>query len=144
VTVACINLRARFGSEYRIAFDPSYDPKGVPKSSLDSWMMTIPCRFGTIFPHGGDLLAAECDRHPSAWRKLDALPGVTLHQAGDGERTYLFDVSLWDVVADIIKPKRRRRLSAAHKQALLAANAATRFRPGSNDAPGERQALAPA
>ena len=62
----CVNLRERYGKQYRIAFDPAYDPKGVPRDKLNLWMMTVPCRFGVIYPHGGDRLAVEVNYHPQA------------------------------------------------------------------------------
>ena len=57
----CINLQEQFGQQYRITFDPAYNPKHVPRDKLDAWMMLIPCRRGVIYPHGGDLLIVEVD-----------------------------------------------------------------------------------
>jgi hypothetical protein len=58
-------------------------------------------------------------------RQLAALPGVRIHQDGGigGEMTFLFDVTLFDQVALIVKPRRRRRLSEAHRDKLSAAGA---------------------
>jgi hypothetical protein len=67
----CVNLRQRFGRQYRVTFDPAYDPRNVPRDHLDPWMMQIPCRGGVAFyPHGSDLLAIEVDHRPKAARRL--------------------------------------------------------------------------
>jgi hypothetical protein len=112
----CVNLRETFGERFRIAFDPAYDHRGVPRAKLDPWMMTIPCQGGiTIYPHGGELLAVEVDYHPGIAKKLAAVEGVRLHQNGDGEKTFTFPVGLFDGIAGIVKPKRRRRLTDAQR-----------------------------
>ena len=51
MTPTCIDLRERFGQKYRIGFDEAVETKNDP------WMMTIHCRWGTIYPHGAELLA---------------------------------------------------------------------------------------
>jgi hypothetical protein len=123
----CIDLRERFGSDYRITFDPAYSDWHVPRDKLDPWMMQIPAQFGTIYPHGGDLLAVEVDYHPQAVKKLAVLPGVRLHQNGEHEKTFLFPVALFEQVAAIVKPKQRRRLSEERKAEITARLARFRY-----------------
>jgi hypothetical protein len=122
--VMCVNLQVRFGNIYRIVWDPAYDPdyKHVPRAKRDPWHMQIPCRAKgvTIYPHGGNLLALECDGHYSIARRIAGLPGVTLYQDGCGEKTYLFPLSMFKRIAAIVKPKRRRRMSEAQQQVLAA------------------------
>ena len=115
-----INLRESFGGEYRITFDEAYEPAHVPIEKRDPWMMQIPCagRGITIYPYGSTVLAIEVDRRPSIAAKLTALNGLRLHQDGDVERTYLFDLSLFDQVAEIVKPRKRRILTETQLQAL--------------------------
>jgi hypothetical protein len=120
----CINLMDRFGSEYRIEFDPAFDPKHKQRENLDAWMMTLPCRFGVIYPWGGDRLSVEVDYHLRIAKRLAALPGVTLTQDGDEEKTFTFPVSIFDEVAKIVQPRRRRHLSDEQK-----AKAAETLRP---------------
>jgi len=84
----------------------------------------------TIYPHGGDRLAVEVDGRPGLAKKLAAIPGVELGQDGDGEKTFLFDLGLFDAVAGVVRPHRRRRLSAGQRAELAgrmrAANASRR------------------
>lgn len=52
----CIDLQARFGEEFRIQLDPA-----AGERSTDPWMLTIPCVYGAIYPHGGDRLGVETE-----------------------------------------------------------------------------------
>ncbi len=99
-TPRCVNLRQRFGDRYKITFDPALEVRGDP------WMMQIPCRFGTIYPHGGDILAVECDYHPGIAARITAL-GLYERQSGHSERTFLFHVDDFAKVAEVVKPRRR-------------------------------------
>ena len=85
-------------------------------------MMQLPCRGRgvTIYPHGGDRLAVEVDGRPGLVKQLTALPGVGLWQDGDGEKTFVFEVGLFDAVAGVVRPHRRRRLSAEQRAELAA------------------------
>jgi hypothetical protein len=131
----CINLEKTYGDRYRIGHDEVAVTWGERR---DPWMMTIPCvgRGITIYPHGGTLLALECDRRPGIARQLAALLGVRVHQDGGmgGEMTFLFDVSLFEHIAAIVKPRRRRRLSDEQRARLLVAGAEalSRYRENAN------------
>jgi hypothetical protein len=119
--VDCVNLLARFGRDYRVTFDPAYDHRHVPRAKLDPWAMQLPCRRGvTIYPYGGDRLAVEVDRHRHVAKQLREIAGVTLYQDGDGEKTFLFDVGLFDAVAAVVKPKPRRKATEKQRAALAA------------------------
>jgi hypothetical protein len=127
----CVNLRALFGADYRITFDDCYDSYHVPKASLDPWLMQIACKGGiTIYPHGGDLLAVEVDYHSTLAKRLAALPGVTLHQDGNREKTFLFPLALFDQVAAIVQPRRKRKLSPEQRESATARLAQARARLG--------------
>src|SRR5712692_6269018 len=134
MTPTCINLRERFGEQYRIGFAEAAEGRNDP------WMMTIPCRWGTIYPHGGEMLALDLDGHPRVAKQVAAIPGIVLHQDGNDEKTFLFPVGLFDQVAAFVEPKKLRRLSEEHKAKLLKASKPYRIKPGSNSPPGERQA----
>ena len=104
----CINLRDLFGETYRISYDSAYNPRKVPKKKLDPRMMQIPCKYGKIYCLGQNRLAVEVDHHPKVVRTLTALEGITWHQDGDKEKTFLFPLELFDKVAGIVQPRRRR------------------------------------
>src|SRR5688572_20622059 len=113
----CIDLNERFGVKYRITKDPSATRGG----RFDPWMLQIPCagRGVTIYPHDSERLAVEVDYHPRIALRLAALPGVTIHQYGDQERTFLFAVDLFNAVARIVKPHKRRALTTEQKANLV-------------------------
>ena len=117
----CINLKERFGQQYRVTYEESYyADRGVGARATDPWLMIVPCRFGHIFPHGGDRLAASVDGHPNVAGALRRLPCCRVHQDGDfGELTVLFDVADFDKVVQIMRPRRRRQVSAAERERLL-------------------------
>ena len=127
----CVNLKERFGKRYRVRHEESYRAaRGNRAWADDPWLQIVPCQHGHVFPHGVDMLAASTDRSGSIARRLKALPGVAVWQAGSDGATVLFPVGMIDQVAAIMLPKRRRRLSEAARAQLAAAGAKTRFAPG--------------
>ncbi len=110
--VTCIDLKKRF-PQYRITLDEACEDR------KDSWMYQIPCRFGTIYPHGGDMLAVEVNYRRKVVPQLRAL-GLTEHQSGDGEYTFLFNPEQFKAVADLVGAKRKRKLSPEHRQKIAA------------------------
>lgn len=110
----CIDFRLAFGKKYRMTLDPSSETKR--KTSADAWMLQIPCRTGVIYPFGGTKLAIELDNHSRTAKRLAKC--CKLHQDGDKEKTFLFDLADFDAVAAIVHPKRRRRLSEEERVRL--------------------------
>lgn len=109
----CINLQNRYGAKYRLSLDPAAVSLG------DRWGHQIPCRGQgvTIYPHGGELLAVEVNHRRGIARQLAQL-GLRCTQDGDTETTFIFPVSRFDEVAAVVKPRKRRQLTGAHKEAL--------------------------
>ena len=116
----CINLKERFGGRFRVAYEESYfAERGDGARADDPWLMIVPCRYGHIFPHGGNLLAASVDGHPNVVSALRKLPCCHVHQDGDfGELTVVFDVRDFAKVAKILRPRRRRQVSAVERDRL--------------------------
>jgi hypothetical protein len=113
----CLNLRELFGDRYKIDHDPA---AWTASERADPWMMTLPCARGVIYPHGPDTLALEVDGRRGIAAKVAAIPGVTLAQDGDWEKTFLFHVDLFERIAAIVKPRRRRQLSPEQRAASAA------------------------
>lgn len=137
----CIDLKARFGHRYRVDYEESYRAEcGDSARAHDPWLLTIPCRHGHIYPHGGELLAASTNRRGPITNRLAALPCVCVVQDGDDGINVLFHASDLDKVAAILKPKRRRRLSPEHRVKLTTAGIAALDRHrNSNDARSDRR-----
>jgi hypothetical protein len=116
----CINLKERFGRRYRVTYEESYRAdRGAGARAADPWLMIVPCRYGHIFPHGGNLLAASVDGHPNVAGVLRRLACCRVHQDGDfGELTALFDVADFPKMAQIMRPRRRRQVSPEQRERL--------------------------
>ena len=112
----CINLAERFGDRYRISFDPAYDPKHRPREKLDPWYMVIPCERGEIYPQGGDVLVVEVEGRPRTRQRLASLDCTTVHQDGDDFAAFRFHVDDFDAIAEIMRPRKRRRLSEEQRR----------------------------
>jgi hypothetical protein len=108
MTPTCINLRERFGDRYRVTFEESYQAETIDKHAEAPWLMVIPCEHGEIFPHGRDKLAAYTSG-PQIRKRLMSLACCQVHQLGDSEVTVLFDVADFYRVAEIMKPRKKRK-----------------------------------
>jgi len=141
----CIDLKKRFGKRWKVTYEESHSAEfGENGRTSDPWLMIVPCRHGHLFPWGGDLLAASTDRRGGVARKLRALDCTQIRQDGDDGLTASFHVDDVKVVAKLMKPRTRRRLSPEHKAKLAAASARYRF-PAGSKAPnqGLKSTIAP-
>jgi hypothetical protein len=133
----CVDLKAQFGDRFRITYEESYSAdRGDGARAQDPWLLIMPCRYGRIYPHGGDLLGASTDRRGATARALAALPGVRVVQDGSDGINVTFPKAEFEAVAAIMKPKRRRVLTAEQRERLVAIGAKHRFGAarGANDA----------
>lgn len=128
---ACVNLKERFGGQYKILHEESYFAQYGPRATrADPWLQIIPGRLGHVFPHGGDLLAASTNTAGSTARRLAALPGAVLWLDGSDGVTVLFPVEELETVAAILHLRRRRVLSEAARAHLRVLGAKYGFKPG--------------
>ncbi len=112
-----IDLRKEYGKRFRISWDESYDPKGIPKKNQDIAYMEIPCKAGIIYPFKDNTLAICIDYKRKATRQMIEA-GFDMVQSGDFERTFLFDSDRFEEVVAIVQPKRKRQhqMSEMNKQ----------------------------
>ena len=116
---SCVDLKEEFGDRYRIAKDESYHAEHGPNAwTHDPWLLVIPCRLGSIHPHGGSTLGICLDGHPVKAKQLAAMKCCRVHQSGDDGTTLLFDLADFQAVAKIVKPHRLPRLSEARRADL--------------------------
>jgi hypothetical protein len=130
-----INLHAR-NPQYRRGWDPA------ARGNREPAMQLLLCRYGVIYAHGPGRLAVEPDGHPAIARRLRDL-GLTVHQDGDAEWTFLFPVEAFEDVARIVRPYRRRvnrpGARARSRQRLAKAHASPGHSdPGTHDLPRGR------
>jgi hypothetical protein len=114
--VNCIDLKAKFSKRYRIVSEDGN------ARNTDPWLWTMPCKHGHIYPHGGERLGAATDKRGPLIRKLASIPSAVVEQLGDDGANISFDVADFKAVAAIMRPKRRRQLTAEQKAKLLASS----------------------
>jgi hypothetical protein len=110
------NLRDLFGDKYQISHDPAALTR---REKSDPWMMTIPGKFGIIYPWGTSKLAVEVNGHRYISTHLRRLPGVKVHQDGAAERTIIFPVDLFPQVAALVKSNKIPRRTPSQLANLL-------------------------
>ncbi|MGA2069170.1 MAG: hypothetical protein ABSG86_29730 [Thermoguttaceae bacterium] len=126
----CVNLRERFGRQYRIEYEESYyAERGAGARADDPWLQIIPCRAGHIYPWGTSTLAASTNSRGSTARKLAALDFTTVHQDGSDGMTILFPVEKFPKVAALMHPWRRRQMTEEQRQAAAERLAKYAFTP---------------
>lgn len=127
----CIDLKERFGHKYKIGKDPAYAAEYGPNAwTHDPWLLTLECRNGHIYPHGGDYLAAATRGRGTVATALAKLPCVEVVQDGADGINAKFHVKDFAAVADLMKPRRKRKLTDEQRAKLVAAGAVHRFQSG--------------
>ena len=135
-----IDLKERFGSRYRVTYEPSYAAeRGERGRRHDSWLQTIPCQHGHIYPHGGELLGASTNHRGRVANRLAALPCVRIVQDGDDGVNVVFDVAEFETIAAVMKPRHRRRLSPEQVAARTERLQKYEFSPASQNAGAARK-----
>jgi hypothetical protein len=118
MTTDCINLKEAFGDRFKVAYEEAYLAEyGEGARRDDPWLQIILCQNGHICPWGGSSLAACTTTNGRVAAKLRRLPFVEIAQDGNDGINAVFDVAHFDRIAEIMKPRRRRRLSEAQKAA---------------------------
>lgn len=136
----CIDIKKHFGDRYKVGYEESYAAeRGNSARTLDPWLLTIPCKFGHIYAYGGALLGASTDRRGPIANQLAALPCVRVVQDGDDGINVVFHVRDFAQVAEVIKPRRRRRLSAEKHAEQSERLRRYQFTPATHDAGSERR-----
>ena len=108
----CVNLKKMFGKRYRVRYEESYRAEHGENARVeDPWLMVIPCRNGHISPWGGFGLVASTNHPGPVANALKQLPFTSVIREGEDGCDVLFDIRYVDAVLQIMKPRKRRRLS---------------------------------
>ncbi len=116
-----IDLKQFAGVKYRINLDESAELDPARENRV--WYWRIPCKYGFIGVHGPETLSAFTSSTRIGLKLMD-LPGVKVHQQGDREVRVLFTPDCLDAVATLLQAKRRRQVSPAERERLVAMGAA--------------------
>lgn len=114
----CINLQERFGKRYRVGFEANSATRYQWPEGDRAWLLEVRCRYGSVYPKGGEILQAMTPR-PRLGAKLRALPCV-LTARGDADTVVTFHVDEAPAVFALLKPYRRRQVSASERERLRA------------------------
>jgi|SRR5215467_2915339 len=109
----CIDLRSWAKTHsYRFRYEESYLAE-LPQYRGDGrWYAEIPCRYGLIYPKGGDTLLAYCNSGIKA-RVAALSPDIGYHQTDGNNEILMFRSELLDKVSKVLKPRRKRSTGAS-------------------------------
>ena len=126
----CINLKERFGDVCKVEYEESYHAdRGANARTEDPWLQVLLCKHGHIYPHGPDVLAASTNTRGGIARKLAALDCTTVVQDGSDGINATFHVRDFERVAELMKPRRWRRLTVEQRRAAAERLAKYAFKP---------------
>ena len=125
-----INLRERFGRRFKMDWDPAYYAQyGRHARVADPDYQIIPGILGHVYAWDGTTLAASTNTSGSTAARLKTLAGVKVWQDGTDGCTVLFPVEVFDQVAELLKLRRRRRVTDEERKRLSELGHQTRFLP---------------
>lgn len=115
-----LNLREQFGETYKVDFEDGHSGK----ENDEAFFQFIPSKLGSIHPWDNQNLSAYCNNKKLSHRlrkEIDSgiWAGFKILVQGDEELRYTFPIDRIHEVAEILKAKRKRRLSLEHKEKLI-------------------------
>lgn len=113
-----IDLREQFGDRYHIVVDPAKQSR-----NRDPMYWIIPCKFGEIYPYGGEHLAVMVTSIRIA-NEMREWPELRVHQDADDAVVFVFHVDHFQTVSDRVRARKKKRLSPEHLAKLQKAGTA--------------------
>lgn len=115
-----INLKEQFGETFKIEYEDEHNGKEINHE----FYQLIPCKFGSIHPWDDQLFSAYCNAKKVSHRLRKEIDSgmwadFKVIAQGDSELRFTFPVNRIEEVAEILKAKRKRRLSLEHKEKLI-------------------------
>lgn len=113
----CIDLRIWAKTKrYRWRYEESYYAERPEYRGDGRWYVEVICRYGLIYPFGGDYLLAYANRGIKRFIRT-ALGCEIQHHQNDGDNeVFRFPSKYLDDVAAVLKPKRKRATGASLEQ----------------------------
>lgn len=102
-----IDLQAQYGKVYKITVDPA--ARGQRK--IDPMYWVIQCKCGEIYPHGQGQLAVMVTGKKLA-NKMKQLDFLEIVQNCRDVIVFKFSVANFELVTEIVKPRKKRQLSS--------------------------------
>jgi len=105
----CIDLRLWCKAHrYRWRFEESYLAEKPENRGDGRWYVEVLCRYGLIYPKGGNTLLAYASR---GMKRHMAGLGLEHHQTDGDAEVFRFPESMLDEVAAILRPREKRSYS---------------------------------
>jgi hypothetical protein len=123
----CTNLLHQYGDRFRVFHDIEDRPA---RARDDEWDLIIPGRRGfvALWGHDGQLVVST--RSTATTRRvLEKVPGAVVAQHADDGSNIVFPAEYLDVVATILRLRRKRQYTPAQRQAAAARLAKVRPKP---------------
>ena len=112
----CFDLRPwAKANRYKHRLEESYHAETPENRGDGRWYVEVLCRYGLIYPKGGDTLLAYAKRGVKH-HLVDM--GLEHHQYDGNNEVFRFPVDRLDEVAAVLKPKRRRTLDPGRARAI--------------------------
>lgn len=109
----------RFGARYRVGWEADGATRAAWPEDERLWLLEIRCRYGVIYPHGGNLLAATITSRRIG-QQVAALPCIRSRR-GDVELVVTFHVNDAEAVLALLKPRRVYAFTESRQRAAAAA-----------------------
>ena len=127
----CLNLKELFGDRFKLDVGESYyAERSEFRREEEPWLTHILCQHGHIGVWGDDLLVACTNSAGAGATRLKALSFAEVAQDGTDGVNVTFPLEHFDEVAEVMKPRKRRRLSEEQRARLVEAGAKYRFSRG--------------
>ncbi len=111
-----IDLEKKFGKKHRISMDEAWfveTAESNPDKTKDKpWYYEISGKYGTIYPKGADTLAVRITANRIKGRIMAKHKNVlSLYIEAADESIFLFNPDNFEIVARLIKARRRRQIT---------------------------------
>jgi len=125
-----INLKDRYGDRFVVTHEESYyAEKPEFRQQEEVWLQIIPCHKGHLMPFDDSHFAACTNHRGPTVNQLRVIPSAQMWQDGDDGVNVVFHIDHFEEVVQVMKPRKRRRLSPEARQALIDRTAKYRFQP---------------
>ena len=133
--VEMIDLKKEYGKKYRIFMDEAWyieTAESNPDKMKDKhWYYEIRGKYGVIYLYGVDKLAVRITANRIKNRiKTEYKDILSLYLEAEDESIFLFNPEYFEVVAKIIKAKKKRQITEEQKVKLVEAGRNFRFSTG--------------
>jgi hypothetical protein len=128
----CVDLEALFGDQYRLRKEADGVTWFETPEHERPWLLELACRYGIVYPHGGDVLAVTVTSRRIG-RQVSTLPCI-VSRRGEVELVVTFHVGDAEQVLALLRPYRAHVMTEARRQALAAARARSSLQLGGDGA----------